>query len=281
MKKGATRKELVFEQKVILGLSLPLVALLVLCSAVGLYNPGIYELSTPNWLTQTVVQDGVNLFLIAPVLIVAALYAFQGVKFAFLMWGGTVGYLVYTFLIYCFSVHFNVLFPIYCLVLGLSVFSLAWFVFTQMRSPVVTSLDSKLLLKLTAIYFIVISSGFYILWLFEIVPAAFSNKIPESLSEAGLVTNPVQVIDLSVFLPLVFITGVMAIKGRPFVAVLIPVILIFFVLMDATIGTLTLVLSRNGLGGSPVVALSMGILALVSIILLIMFVRTARGELSN
>jgi hypothetical protein len=281
MKRGATRKELVFEQKVILGLSLPLVALLVLCSAVGLLNPWIYELSTPNWLTQTVVQDGVNLFLIAPLLIVAALYAFQGVKFAFLMWGGTVGYLVYTFLIYCFSVHFNVLFPIYCLVLGLSVFSLAWFVFTQMRSPVVTSLDSKLLLKLIAIYFIVISSGFYILWLLEIVPAAFSKKIPESLSDAGLMTNPVQVIDLSVFLPLVFITGVMAIKGRPFVAVLIPVILIFFVLMDATIGTLTLVLNRNGLGGSPVVALGMGILTLVSVILLIMFVRSARGELSN
>lgn len=281
MKKKASLKTLLFEQKVILGLSLPLVALLVTCSAVGLLYPGIYDLSTPNWCTQTVVQDGVNLFLIAPVLLVAALYSFQGVKFAFLMWGGTSGYLVYTFLIYCFSVHFNILFPLYCLILGLSVFSLFWFITTQVRTPVVTRMESKPLPRITGIYFIMISSAFYALWLFEVMPAALSNRVPKTLADTGLMTNPVQVIDLSVFLPLVFTSGVMAIKARPFAAVLIPVILIFFVLMDITIAVLAIVLSQNGLGSSPVIAFAMGILALFSFILLIMFVRSTRDELGN
>jgi hypothetical protein len=281
MKTKAIVKKLVHEQKVILALSLPLAALLIVCSAVGLLNPGIYELSTPNWLTQTVVQDGVNLFLITPVFLVSALYSFQGVKLAFLMWGGTLGYLVYTFLIYCFSVHFNALFPLYCMVLGLSTFSLFWFISSQRRAPVITAVKRKSVLMLTGIYFIVISSVFYALWLSEIVGAVLANEVPRSLSDAGLMTNPVQVIDVSVFLPLVFIAGVMAIRAKPFVEILIPVILVFFVLMDITIGVLAIALWQNELGGSPVIALVMGALTVFSLVLLIIFARAAGDQLSN
>jgi len=281
MKRATSTGILIMEQKVILSLSLPLVALLVMCSAAGLLYPEIYDLSTPNWLTQTVAQDGVNLLLISPVLTVSALYAFQGVKFAFLMWGGTVGYLVYTFLIYCFSVHFNELFIFYCLVLGLSVFSVVWFIITQVRTPVVKQLNSPLLNRVTGVYFIVVSLVFYSLWLLDIIPALFSSGVPPSLVESGLMTNPVQAIDLSVVLPLLFMSGIMAVKARPFTAILIPVILIFFILMDATIATLTIVMIQNGFGGSPAVAVIMGILMLFSVALLIAFVRSNRDELSN
>jgi len=281
MKKITNSGILIREQNIILGLSLPLVALLLACSAVGLLDRGIYQSSTLNWMTQTVVQDGVNLFLIAPVLVVAALYSFQGVKFAYLMWGGTVSYLVYTFLIYCFSVPFNILFLPYCLVLGLSSFSLFWFVTTQARTPVVTKLESKFILRASGIYFIIISVLFYVLWLREIIPAALSNEIPDTLTESGLLTNPVQAIDLSIFLPVVFVAGVMAIKAKPLAAILIPVILIFFILMDVTIAALTIVLRQNGLGGSLLIPLAMGILAFFSFTLLIAFVRSTRDELSS
>jgi hypothetical protein len=223
----------------------------------------------------------VNLFLIAPVLLVAALYSFQGVKIAFLMWGGTVAYLVYTFLIYCFAVHFNVLFLIYCLILGLSSFSLFWFFTTQLRTPVVTRLDSRPFLKFTGAYFIIISVTFYALWLLEVIPANLANGVPRSLTDTGLMTNPVHAIDLSVFLPLVFTSGVMAISARPLAAILIPVILIFFVLMDFTIATLTIVMIQNGLGGSIFIVLAMGVLALLSLVLLIAFARHTRDELSS
>ena len=281
MRRGSNRKSLLSAQKTILRVSLPLGTLLITCSIIGLLYPEIYHSGTPNWITQTIVQDGVNLFLVTPVFIVATLYSYEGVKFAFLMWGGTIGYLVYTFLIYSFSVHFNALFLPYCIILGLSTYSLAWFVTMQLRTPVIANLDAPTLQKVTGIYFVTVSSVFYVLWLMDIIPAALSNQAPRSLVEVGLITNPVQVIDLSMLLPLVFVAGIMSIQRRPFTAILIPVILVFFVLMNVTIAALTIVLMQNGHGGSVALAGAMGVLALFSLLLLILFVVRTRDELGN
>jgi hypothetical protein len=279
--KPVTIKSVMFEQKVILALSLPMIALLITCSTVGLLYPEIYHALTPNWMTQTVVQDGLNLLLVAPVLITAALYSFHGVRLALLIWGGTVAYLVYTFLIYCFAVRFNVLFLAYCAILGLSVFSLAWFVRTQARNPAVKGLANTGFLKTTGIYFIVIAVLFYLLWLLEIVPASLAQESPESLVEIGLITNPVQVIDLSVLLPAVFVAGVITLRGNSVASIVIPVVLVFFILMDASIAALAVVLAQKGFGGSLMVAAIMGTLGLFSVGLAIWYVWIARGDLSN
>jgi hypothetical protein len=281
VKKSTTVKPLVFEQKVILGVSLPLILLLILCSTIGLLYPGIYTAPSSNWVTQTIVQDGVNLFIVTPVLIVAALYSFQGIKAAIIMWGGTVGYLAYTFLIYCFSVAFNVLFLGYCLILGLSIFSLAWFFLTQVRHPIVTKLPSSIFTKVTGVYFLVIAVLFYVLWLMDILPASITNTMPASLAGIGLPTNPVQVIDLSIFLPLVFIAGVLTIRTKPLAATLVPVVLVFFVLMDITIAVLTTVLIREAFGGSIAVVMVMTCLGIFSMLLLIWFVRITQSELGD
>lgn len=281
MRRTASVKALVFEQKVILGLSLPLIALLILYSSIGLLYPGLYSKSSPGWIAQTVAQDGINLFVVTPLLIVAALYSFQGIKSAIILWGGTLGYLVYTFLIYCFSVTFNMLFLAYCVTLGLSVFSLLWFFFTQVRKPIVTQLSRGLFTRITGVYFIIIALAFYLLWLLEIIPASITQTIPSSLTEIGLLTNPVQVIDLSVCLPLVFISGLMTLKAKPFSPILVPVVLVFFILMDITIAALTVVLIREGFGGNASVAIIMCGLALFSLGLLIWFVKITQDELSN
>jgi hypothetical protein len=281
MRKPASIRSLVFEQKVILGLSLPLVALLVLCSAVGLLYPAIYTTSSANWLTQTVVQDGIDLFIVAPLLIVAALYSFQGIKSAIIMWGGTVSYLVYTFLIYCFSVRFNMLFLGYCCILGLSVFSMAWFFLTQVRHPIVTRLRSSRFVMVIGIYFITIATSFYVLWLLDVIPASITQTTPNSLIGIDLLTNPVQVIDLSVFLPLIFISGLLTIKAKPLASILVPVVLVFLILMDITVAALTVVLVQEGFGGNMIVAMTMAGLGLFTFGLLIWFVIIARDELSN
>jgi hypothetical protein len=174
-----------------------------------------------------------------------------------------------------------VLFPGYCLVLGLAVFSLLWFTVTQLRAPVVSKPANRVVVRITGIYFIAVSVGFYTLWLADVIPAVLSNQVPKAVIEAGLMTNPVQAIDLSVFLPVIFVAGIMALQAKPLVVILIPVLLIFLVLMDITICALTIVMGQNGLGGSPVVALGSGILGLLSMVLLIVFVSSNSDELSN
>lgn len=199
MKQVTNVKAMVFEQKVILGLSMPLIALLVYCSTRGLLYLGIYTASAPDRITQMIVLDGIHLFIVCPLLTVAALYSFQGIKFAHLMWGGTVSYLVYTFLIYFSSVGIHELFLIHCIILGLSVLSLAWFLLTTIRHMIVTTIPNHLLARLIGVYFIITAISFYLLWWMEIHPASTIQTTQVSPPSIDHLANPIQPIGLSIF----------------------------------------------------------------------------------
>jgi hypothetical protein len=119
------------------------------------------------------------------------------------------------------------------------------------------------------IYFIVISCLFFLLWLAEIVPAIINQVTPASLIETGLLTNPVYVIDLSVCLPALFITGFLLLGKNVLGSLLTPAMLVFLILMDLTIGALTVLMKSKGLTGDYSVAVAMFVLALLSMVLLI------------
>ena len=105
----------------------------------------------------------------------------------------------------------------------------------------------------------------------EIAPAIINNVTPQSLIETGLLTNPVHVIDLSVCLPALFITGFLLLKQNLLGSLLTPAMLVFCILMDITIGALTIVMKLKGLASDYFVAVVMFVLALLSIMLLIWF----------
>jgi len=261
----------------ILSLSLPLIVLLILVSIVGLLYPQVYRDTTPNWLAQSLGQDTVDLFLIVPVLIVGTLYSSRD-RLAMYLWVGTLLYIVYTFLIYCFTVRFNALFLPYCFILGVSFFSITWF-FSSDRRPYYGSTGNTLL-SFIGIFFVAIAILFYSLWLTEIITAAFKNEIPLTILNAGLLTNPVHVIDLSIFLPGTFVIGVMAVRRRPFATIFAPVLLVFFFLMDLTIATLSVMMKLRGVGGDYMVAIVMITLAAISLGLLVGFIRR-ENEISD
>lgn len=259
------------QRRNVLAISIPLIVLVIIVSLTGLLYPQIYRAATPNWLTQSIGQDAIDLFLIVPVLIIGTLYSFSSHKYAVYLWIGTLLYLVYTFLIYCFAVRFNPLFIPYCLILGISTFSVIWF-FSNNRHSSYGNTKNKVL-GVIGIYFIAISVIFYSLWLVEVLPATFNNEVPQSIIDAGLFTNPVHVIDLSFFLPATFMIGVMAVRRNIRSTLLAPVLLTFFILMDLTIAVLSLIMTIKGTGGSYAVAIVMTCLALFSTLLLVSFIR--------
>ena len=132
--------------------------------------------------------------------------------------------------------------------------------------------------KLISIFFITLSLFFYALWLMEIIPAVESGTLPSSLTDAGLTTNPVHVIDLAIFLPGVFITGVMLWRNKYTGLVLTPVILTFFVLMNITIGLINFFMVQRQLSESLMLTWIMGGLALVSFLALVWFVTEFKNE---
>ncbi len=233
-------------------------------SAVGLFYPEIYVEATPNWTAQTIGQDAIDLFLIFPVLVISTLYAANGDRLPLSIWAGTNIYIVYTFVIYCLDVKFNSLFLLYCFILGLSSFSSALFLYNTVKDTALVQVTSTVR-KLVGYFFIVLSVLFYFTWLSDIVPAIIAGEVPAGVTATGLITNPVHVLDLSIVLPLVFIVGILCLKGNSLALSLAAPLLSFFTLMDITIAVLALVLYRTGVESTFTIAYVMGGHALLSI----------------
>lgn len=105
---------------------------------------------------------------------------------------------------------------------------------------------------------------FYISWLSDILPAIVDHTTPKSIREAGLVTNPIHVLDLSIILPGIFMTGVCLFKGKPIGILFTPILLTFFILMDLTIALLTIVMINQHVESNYTMVIVMICLAVFS-----------------
>ena len=262
------------QNKIILLLSLPIAILATIVSYAGLFFPDTYAKETANWAAQAVAQDIIDLFLIIPFLLITSWLAFKKSRIALLFWGGVLIYLIYTFVLYCFAVHFNQLFIVYCLLLGLSFYAFLYFLLSQIKDPIVGWFSEKVPVKTVGIYLIILSGLFYLLWLSEIIPAIFSNATPATIIETGLLVNPVHALDLSVVLPGFMIVGILLLKKNPLGLLLAPAVLTFCILMDITIGTLMIVMNMRGIETDLSLTGIMGLLALFTLGLLVWFLRS-------
>lgn len=263
--------------KIVLLLSFSLAALTITASCIGLFTPDFYAKETLNWQAQSVGQDLIDLVLITPCLLITSILAYRNNRAAFMMWGGVVLYLTYTFVLYCFDVHFNKLFVVYCLCLSLSFYSLVYFLFTQSKQNIIYA-GGEPATRVIGIYFIIIAVLFYFLWLAEVVPASIQNTIPKSVAEAGLFTNGVQVLDLAIILPAIFITGILLMRRISLGFMLAPIILTFFILMDITIGALAVVMKVKGVEVDLMLTGIMSVLTLVSVSFLIWYFKDVKTE---
>lgn len=259
--------------KAIVRLSLLICVLLVVVSCVGLLFPDTYEAETPNWTAQAIGQDIFDLFIVVPFLLITAIFIRKKSRKALLLWGGVILYLIYTFVIYCFAVHFNNLFIVYCLILGLSFYSFVYYFVSPIRRHTGEWFEDKIPVKVVGYYLIVIACIFCLLWLSELVPNIMSGTTPKNIVEMGLLTNPVHALDLSVILPGILITGVLLLKRKALGLLLAPAVLVFMTLMDITIGGLNIIMQARGLEGSYIISMVMAVLALVSVWLLVRFLK--------
>lgn len=259
--------------KIVLVLSFILGVLIIMASYIGLFTPDFYHAETENWQAQSIGQDIINLVLIAPVLFITAALVARKNRMAEFIWGGVVLYLIYTYTLYCFDVHFNKLFIVYCLCLGLSFYSFIYFLYRQFNRQVNYPV-SGLLRNVIGVYFIVIATLFYFLWLTDSITAIIQNKTPASIVEAGLTTNGVHVLDIAVILPAIFIVGIFLMRNKKPGLMLTPVMLTFLILMDITIGALVVVMKVRNIANDLMLVYIMGVLTLISLLLLIWYFKS-------
>ena len=244
----------------------------------GVFLPRTYAKETSSWATQGMGQDVVNLIFVIPLLLVSAFFAARGRKVFSLILAGLFIYSIYSYVLYGFCVHFNRLFFFYCAALGLSVYGLILLSWELPADRVKYWFNPAAPTLLPSVFLLAMTSVFYFLWLGEDLPAVLSGIPPKSLAEAGLFTNPVHVLDLSIVLPAMIIASVHLWGKKPFGYVFFPVMMVFSIVMGIAILGMMVAMNLKGLGGDLAPAAFFALAILLSAGVLGNFFKTMRRQ---
>jgi hypothetical protein len=246
----------------LVGASIGIAVLSVVMSLLGLVDPQVYAEETENWTLQAQGQDIGNL-LAAAVLISTAFRARAGSTAASQVWVGALLYFIYAYLINAMAVHLNYLFLGYVAVLGASAYALIGFLYARGGAAMVTDRGAHQR-RLPAIVLMLIGGLFSLLWLSELIPALVSDTVPQSLEEAGLIVNPIHVVDLSLVLPGMLVTGYLLMTRHPVGRFWAAPWLAFSVFMGSSIvAAMVLILASGDRDGVPALVM-VSVLVLLS-----------------
>jgi hypothetical protein len=265
----------------ILFFTVPLAILTSLVSYGGIFIESTYIKECPGYAAQGIGQDIVNLFVVVPVLCIAAFFAWRKSKLGLLLWSGAIFYLAYSYTIYCFGLHFNNLFIAYCMILGLSFYSLVYFVFSSLRENTSEWFEKRNPSTSTGIFLIIIAVLFYFIWFTEIIPAIINNTTPKSITDSGLLVNPVHVLDIAICLPALIITGIALIKRENIGFLLAPTMLVFCIFMAIAIAAMVFVMKSKGLETDNGLAVVFGIITIVGALFLFLYLRKLKLYKTN
>ena len=201
-------------RSVSLRLALAAAILMSLASAGGIWLPFVYAQETAAWAAQGTGQDIVNLAVVLPAMLIALYAASEGSLRAVLVVLGLLIYVVYSYVLYAFFVHFNLLFPIYVATLGTSFWALAGIV-VDVRQERIPELFEGKSGRAQSVYLMVSGLVFGVLWMSSIAASIASGDTPRELVEAGLTVNPVHVLDLAFVLPAMVVTSILLWKRHP------------------------------------------------------------------
>lgn len=255
-----------------------LVAFLVLfASSTGLFLKSTYFRDTTSYAIQSVGQDIENI-VAAVALLITVYFVSKGSVKAFLVWIGVLLALLYSYVIYAFAVHFNSLFLVYVAILGLSFYTLVGSLIHSHLESLQSSFATTTKARLVSVFLLLVAILFYLQWLGEDIPALLTGKIPQSVAESGLLTNPVHVLDLGLLLPAMIITA-MLLWRRKFLGYLLAIpLLVFSVLTGIGILAIFFVMSSKGMPTSFVVELLFAVIVVVSLVLSVLFLREVKEQ---
>jgi len=251
--------------------------LVLLASASGIFLTNTYARETTSWAVQGIGQDIVNLVAVV-VLFIAAYFVNKGSVKAFLVWSGVLLYLIYAYVIYAFDIHFNSLFLVYVAILGLSFYALVGSVIRLHLDQLQAYFAANTKARPVSVFLLVLGIVFYLLWLSEEIPALLTGKIPPSVRENGLLTNPVHVLDLGLLLPGMIITGVLLWRRKLLGYLLAIPLLVFNILTGTAILVIFLVMGIKEMPTSVGVEAFIAIIIVVSLVLSVLYLREVNEQ---
>lgn len=194
-------------------LSLAAAALAAFASAWALLGPGLYADDPDVIAPQLLGQDLVTLALASPALAASAWIARRGSPRGVILQAGLLLYMAYTYATYAFGARFNVLFLVYCAVLGMSTYAL-FLAVPPLLGTAHAIAPSRLPRRTLVALLYGIAAVFALLWGAEIVGAMVAGEAPRSAAEAQTPTSFVHVLDLAFVLPLGALSATLLLRGH-------------------------------------------------------------------
>lgn len=219
---------------------------------VTIYGKGLYENMSANVAIQGIAQDYVTLFIAIPLLIIALFWTRKNSLKSKLFLSGVLNYFFLSYLFYMNMAMYNKLFLVYIILVSTTFFA---FVLTLLSIDIKTIsqyFNPKTSTKFVGSFLIVLSSMIALLWLSVIVPPLIDGSIiPNSVEHYTTLT--VQGFDLSIFLPIAFISGLLLIKKRPFGYLMSSVTIIFLSLLMTALVAKIIAMAMVGVNVIPAV----------------------------
>ncbi len=218
------------------GLSVALGAIALAASSTSLFIPGVLggPLVSQGNLRGTAL---VMLVLAVPVLFTSMYFAAKGSARALVFWLGAVAYIIYQAVLFLFGTPFNSLFLLYVGMLSLGFWSVVVLMWQIDLAAFGARFDRNLPARGIAIYALVLAVLNALVWLRTIVPAILSDSPSAFLVGSGMITNPVFVQDLALWLPLLAVASWWLWKRRPLGELIVGAMLVMLVLESIGIAT--------------------------------------------
>ena len=259
-------------------LTILLAIFLTIVSYFGVFVSSTYVRDSVSMSAQGIGQDIVNLFFVVPLLLVSLYLVRKNNRSGLLILAGTLFYIMYSFIIYAFGVHFNQMFLLYCTILGLSLFTFVILISGLNNLNVKSWFREERLTNIIGVYFIIIAVMFYLLWLKDIVPAIINNTVPDTVSNYNLLVNPVHVIDIAFALPGLIITAILLIKKQNLGYIFTAVGLVFTIILAIALTGMVVMLKVKEVSDDASVAGIFIVLSVISTVLLILYLVSLRKE---
>jgi hypothetical protein len=247
----------------------------------GAFIPRTYEREVPSMAAQGTGQDIVDLILVVPLLLLSLVFVHKRSRAAVFVFGGTVFYIAYSFVIYAFGVHFNSMFLLYCTTLGLSVYLFILVMYQAGRMEVEGWFGPGLPSRSIGAYLILVAVMFYILWLKDTLPAVLKGYVPSSVSDYNLLVNPVHVLDMALTLPGLIVAAPLLVRRRRLGYILAPIALVFTIILAIALTGMVLMVKAKGVSEDASIAGIFVVLAVISTFLLVLFLKKLKSPAEN
>ena len=175
--------------------------------------------------------QGTSLVVLAvavPLLIGSMVLAARGSVRAELVWLGSLGYLLYNSVLFTFAETFNRLFLVYVAIFGLALWSVVVMLTKVDAESIGKQFSKSVPVRLIGGYLLATAVLFAAAWMKDIVPALIHNTLPASLDKSVMLSNPVEILDLSISLPLLTVAGVWIWKRRAWGYLLAGILLVTY-----------------------------------------------------